>query len=202
MAHVCLEPSETLSAPRSRWLPRAVRCALSPAKQGQATTRAAVKEGGEGCRTLVGTGQAAGRWPGRTSPSFSARTLCGNRGATVSRGHRLPDLEAVTPSMGAIEKARPAVRTEGHRKEAPVAPNACRAHSQPSSPSHRFSRTHRSVRPWFWKAGAEGFPKHTPACCMTYRTWDAGRSDWASLRRWPWERRQREATLPLSQSTY
>lgn len=162
--------------PRSRWLPRAVRCALSRAKQGQATTLAAVKEGGEGCRTLVGTGQAAGRWPGRTPPTSSARTLCGDSGATVSRGHRLPDLKAVMPSMGPIEKARPAVRTGGHRKEAPVAPKACRAHSQPSSPSHRFSSTRGSDPRWFWKAGAKGLRKHTPACCVTYRTRDTGRS--------------------------
>lgn len=128
-------------------------------------------------------GQA--KWPagGRDElppPTSSARTLCGDSGATVSRGHRLPDLEAVTPSLGSIEKARPAVRTGGHREGAPVAPNACRAHSQPSSSSHRFSSTRGSVPSWFRKASAEGLGKHTPARTVTYRTWDTGRRDWAS----------------------
>lgn len=53
----------------------------------------------QGRRTRVGPGQAAGRWPG--PPGSSVANV-----GPVSRGQRLPGPEAVTPSMGPIDRWR------------------------------------------------------------------------------------------------
>lgn len=54
---------------------------------------------GEGLRTRVGTGQAVGRWPG------TPRTLSCEH-PTASIGQRLPGLDAATPDVEPMEKAR------------------------------------------------------------------------------------------------